>query len=112
MNYEKECARLQRLLDEVDSDIQYEDEESEDEQDEIEVREEDSATEQEGNSSEEEIEIPEKKMKCSYYTGRDKISKWNKHCPSKRVRTLKSNIIMKLPCVANFAKQSTSILDT
>ncbi|KAK9745797.1 hypothetical protein QE152_g6610 [Popillia japonica] len=81
------------------------------EEDATEIQEEVSDTEQEGDSSEEE-EIAEKKGKCVYFLGPDKTSQWNKHCPSKKVRTRKANIVKHLPGVANCAKHTKSVLET
>ncbi|KAK9731581.1 hypothetical protein QE152_g13529 [Popillia japonica] len=43
-------------------------------------------------------------------SGRDKTSQWNKHCPSKKVRTRKANIVKHLPGVADCAKHTKSVL--
>ncbi|KAK9729947.1 Transposase IS4 [Popillia japonica] len=105
--------RLQRLFAEVEGEEQADDDDevAGAEEDATEIQEEVSDTEQEGDSSEEE-EIAEKKGKCVYFLGRDKTSQWNKHCPSKKVRTRKANIVKHLPGVANCAKHTKSVLET
>ncbi|KAK9753755.1 Transposase IS4 [Popillia japonica] len=99
--------RLQRLFAEVEGEEQADDDDevAGAEEDATEIQEEVSDTEQEGDSSEEE-EIAEKKGKCVYFLGRDKTSQWNKHCPSKKVRTRKANIVKHLPGIANCAKHN------
>lgn len=126
MSYEKNQAWLQQLMDEVESDskegniLQYDDNSDENENDYIEQRE-DSESEQEFGdtniTSEVEEEVPEreenkegqtkvdkkkKKVKQSglFYTGKDKTTLWNKHCPPKNLRTYRTktkNIITQLP---------------
>lgn len=104
---------MQRLFAEVEGEEQADDDDevAGAEEDATEIQEEVSDTEQEGDSSEEE-EIAEKKGKCVYFLGRDKTSQWNKHCPSKKVRTRKANIVNHLPGVANCAKHMKSVLET
>lgn len=95
MNYEKEQERLLRMLEEVPTDIEYDDEE-EDSTDHCEEREGDSESEQELDSGEEgnaeQNDVP-------YFTGKDNTTKWKKHLPPQNIRTRSKNIVTHLPGV-------------
>lgn len=93
MDYEKEQERLLRLFEEVPSGEEYDDEEETGEEDNIEEISEDGDTEQEFDENEDE----EMNVNGSYFMGRDKRTKWNKHCPPKNVRTRKENLTLHLP---------------
>lgn len=107
MSYEAEQARLLRLLEEVQTDEEVFDDESDaEEPDSIEERDVNTDTEQEAQS-EEETEISRKKARIPSFIGRDNTTIWKKHLPPQNVRTRKSNIVLHLPGVrptAKFAK--------
>lgn len=112
MSYEQEQARLLRLLQEVgiDSDEQFEDEESEDEPDNIETHLTDSDTEQEAESDDENLPLPPKNPRIPSFIAKDG-SIWKKDLPNKNVRTRQSNIVVRLPGVKQYAKSARSVLD-
>ncbi|KAJ8968163.1 hypothetical protein NQ314_002420 [Rhamnusium bicolor] len=93
MDYDKEKERLLRLFEEVPSGEEYDDEEETGEEDNIEEISENSDTEQEIDENKGE----EMNVSGPYFMGRDKKTKWNKHCPPKNVRTRKENLTLHLP---------------
>ncbi|XP_074028308.1 uncharacterized protein [Leptinotarsa decemlineata] len=123
-DYEREQERLMALMELTVEDIveeQYDDEE-EDMEDRLEEDKNNSDTEQELESEEEEEEQPEEEeeqppqkrkiVQEPTFTGKDKVTKWNKHMPNQNVKTPSKNIIrMKLPCVRGPLKQITDPLD-
>ncbi|KAK9736145.1 Transposase IS4 [Popillia japonica] len=115
MSYEKEQAYLTRLLEEVDTgEESIDDEEDDHEIDNLEERIGDSETEQEGRigDSETEQEGDSEAEECAdvYFTGKDGVTKWNKHQFSQRVRTSKANLLTRLPGVKGTAREVKSIL--
>ncbi|KAJ8962229.1 hypothetical protein NQ318_018201 [Aromia moschata] len=104
MDYGKEQERLLRLFEEESSGEDYDDEEETGE-DYIEERSEASDTEQEFDENEdEEINANE-----PYFMGRDKRTKWSKHCPPKNVRTRNENLTLYLPGAKARVKENTPI---
>lgn len=95
MDFDKEQQRLLKLLEEVESDIEFDDNESDGEEDVIETRDEDSESEQELEDNDEEVE-----SEGPFIFGKDKSTKWRKHAPqNKNVRTRAVNLVKHLPGV-------------
>ncbi|KAJ8943993.1 hypothetical protein NQ314_009576 [Rhamnusium bicolor] len=93
MDYEKEQEILLRSFEEVEADENYgcDDDDEQCEIDDIEQRSECSDSE--------------------VFICKGRITKWNKHCPSKNVRTRSANIVLQLPGVKPYDKSKNSSLD-
>ncbi|XP_072394949.1 LOW QUALITY PROTEIN: uncharacterized protein [Diabrotica undecimpunctata] len=46
-----------------------------------------------------------------YCIGKDKLTKWKKHCPPKNVRTRSTNILIRLPAIKEFVKTQLTPID-
>lgn len=113
-SYEDEMQRLQMLMDEClnednaeQSEIHYDDESDKDEVDFLETNEHNSDTELEISEPEDGID----NTQSPYFLGKDGLSKWNKHCSRKNVRTRSENIITHLPGPKSITKNLKSMLD-
>lgn len=109
MSYEKEQSRLLQLMDETGPYItEYDDDfEDDDEIDNLEMFDEDTASEQDVSDGEEHPVA----SSVPYFLGRDGTTKWNKHCPTRNVRTRSENIITHLPGVKGEAKKVKTPID-
>lgn len=117
MDYEKEQARLLQLFDEVQSeeedygsDGDGDGDDERDKEDYVERRSESSGSEQEFDDAEDD-NIPDATTREPYFTGKDNITKWNKNCPPKNVRTAHKNIVLQLPGVKTYAKSKKLPMD-
>ncbi|XP_018577832.1 uncharacterized protein LOC111692650 [Anoplophora glabripennis] len=108
MSYEKEQARLLQLMNEIDPYVtEYDDSEDDDEIDNIKIFDEDTASEQDLSDAEEDpVTFNE-----PYFLGKDGTTKWNKHFPTRNVRTRSENIITHLPGVKGEAKKLKMDID-
>ncbi|KAL3267997.1 hypothetical protein HHI36_007130 [Cryptolaemus montrouzieri] len=120
MSYKEAQSRLERLWDELGNTPAYrdtDDEEENDDQDTIQERE-SSDTRQEfdeygepakvrepGNSGEEQENGV---ISGPFFIGKDKITEWMKHTPTRTFKTGKENIIKQLPGAERLAKSLTS----
>lgn len=114
MNYEEEQKYLQRMWEEVPTDDDVNDEEGElaSEIDYTEERDTDSESEQDCDDDlNENVEPARKIQRVPTYVGKDKTTRWKKHCPNKCVRTRRENIIVRLPGVKNFGKNAKTHLE-
>lgn len=97
MDYQKEQARLLRLFEEVETDEQNYGSDDDDEQDDI-----DNVEQRSGSDTEQEFDdgadncddVPVVVTREPYFIGKDNITKWDKHCPPKNVRTRHTNIVV------------------
>lgn len=110
-HYEKEQAKLMALWEErKDDEEEFPDSEDDDEIDHVSINSYHSDSEMIENDTEKaEEEVTD--HRCKYYMGKDAITKWLKHCSSKRVRTRAENIITKLPGCKPYAKGAKTPLD-
>lgn len=104
MDYEREQERLLRLMEEVPSSEEFDDEEESGEEDIVEKIYEGSETEEECSEDEDR----ETNDHCPYFMGKDGHTKWYKHMPPKNVRTRQENLVLALPGTKPCVKDKTS----
>lgn len=115
-DYEKEQARLIRLWEEIQDDDDDEEvacdneEELATEEDITNPRDTDSESEQEATSdstADENVNLERGSLEQTpIFIGKDGNTMWKKHCPSKRIKTRKENLIRHLPGVKQMAKNA------
>jgi len=109
-DYEREVKRLQTLWDEIRSEEEISENESEADEDDLQISDHVSDTEESGESSvESDDEIPLSELQ-NYYLGRDKRTKWHRR-PLGHTKTLKRNLINFTPGVQPDAKGAKSAVD-
>ncbi|XP_050509192.1 uncharacterized protein LOC126886348 [Diabrotica virgifera virgifera] len=112
MDYEKETQRLLKLFEEVLTDEEtYEDNDDQSEIDHVEERSECSDTEQEFEEDDQTEEDNVSFRREPHFMGKDKLTKWIKHCPPKNVRTRSTNIYERLPAIKQFVKTHSTPID-
>lgn len=124
MSYEEEQRKLQKLYEEVGSESDFIDSESEGEIEEMDNFESNNQNERRSNDdvesdeeeSEEEVPIEEsseqtwEENNSNIFWGKDR-TRWNKMPKNKRVRTRADNIIIHLPCVRASARDKNTPVD-
>lgn len=107
MDVEREQARLLRLMNEVLTDVEFDDETDEGEGDNLEEREDGSDTEQDLDFDTD-SDSPDEDL-C--FVGKDQTTKWKKDAPRKNIRTKAKNIIKHLPGPVGPVKGLTELID-
>nr|CAH7750048.1 unnamed protein product [Callosobruchus chinensis] len=113
-HYEREQERLMRLWDELEEEesehpIELDDDDESFAADELETQDHntDSQEDIDENVCGEDLDENGRSHRIPYFVGKDKITRWNKHCPSRTaVRTIRSqNLVTQAPGARGEARQ-------